>query len=527
MPPSHLKLSQPFKKGHIELDEMTVSFMDTPQFQRLRDLKQLGSAYFVFPGASHNRFEHSIGVSHLSGTLVKRFKMEQPELDIDETDVIARPELNWSHEQGSEMMLDDLIADNAIEAPPDSNFTLGEREIKFIKNLIQGDREKHYNPEKMFLFDIVANKRNSVDVDKFDYLLRDCFNLGMKSSYDPTRLMTFSRVIDNEICFYHKESFNLYEMFQTRYSIFKRIYTHKTSKAIEYMLTDAMLAADPFLHISDRVEDPKQYVHLTDSIITEIERSKDDQLRKSREIIRRLRKRDLYVLADQFPVTPQVRRHLGKEVITAAKIARCQDPYDKYGVDGVAPFTADDVIVEWLPLSYTMGDKDPVEMTKFYNKIEKDKSFTLKRWEVSSLLPENFEDIFVRVYSRDRTKQKAVQKAVRRWVDEYNSQLGVKSTPIPGGSSNGAGDVDGRISTVGMDEDRMDGVPATPGSSVISTPPSNRTRNFLPGVSTPIKRAASTRSPQRITPSRGMQIPENWDPERSPKKKKRRDDDSS
>ena len=59
--------------GHIQLSSEAMSVIDTPHFQRLRDLKQLGSTYLVFPGASHNRFEHSLGVSHLAHSMLHGF----------------------------------------------------------------------------------------------------------------------------------------------------------------------------------------------------------------------------------------------------------------------------------------------------------------------------------------------------------------------------------------------------------------------------------------------------------------------
>uniref|UniRef100_A0A3P8N5Q8 HD/PDEase domain-containing protein n=1 Tax=Astatotilapia calliptera TaxID=8154 RepID=A0A3P8N5Q8_ASTCA len=65
--------------GHIELHPLLVKIIDTPQFQRLRNIKQLGGVYFVYPGASHNRFEHSIGVAHLAGELAKALKVKQLE----------------------------------------------------------------------------------------------------------------------------------------------------------------------------------------------------------------------------------------------------------------------------------------------------------------------------------------------------------------------------------------------------------------------------------------------------------------
>jgi len=87
--------------------------------------------------------------------------------------------------------------------------------------------------------------------------------------------MRMSRVIGDQICWHHKEVYNLYELYHTRFSLFKRVYTHRVGKAIEYMLTDALLAADSVMGISSAIFHGEDYLHLTDDIIRQIERSKD------------------------------------------------------------------------------------------------------------------------------------------------------------------------------------------------------------------------------------------------------------
>jgi HD superfamily phosphohydrolase len=60
------KIRDPVHK-FIEFDSSIWKIIDTEQFQRLRNIKQLGAAEYVFGGACHSRFEHSLGVAHLGG----------------------------------------------------------------------------------------------------------------------------------------------------------------------------------------------------------------------------------------------------------------------------------------------------------------------------------------------------------------------------------------------------------------------------------------------------------------------------
>ncbi|KAL2913224.1 hypothetical protein HK105_207226 [Polyrhizophydium stewartii] len=429
--------------GHIELDDVCVQVIDTPQFQRLRNLKQTGAACFVFPGATHTRFEHSIGVCHLAGELVNHLRKKQPELGITDNDakcvrlaglchdlghgpfshlfdggVIARtrPGVDWKHEMGSEDMLEYLVSDNPVDISPE--------ELRFIKDLIHGEPRGDYPQSgKRYLFEIVSNQRNSVDVDKFDYIQRDCVHIGLKSSLDAGRIIKFARVVDGQLCFHQKEAMNMCELFHTRYSLFKRVYTHKVSTAIEYMIMDALVAADDYFGISSSIDDMSRYLHMNDSILCEIERSTCPELEESRRIMSRLRRRDLYRLADQVIVPFELREHLSKSQITAERVAEYAPISRSQGVT-IQP---DDVIVQWLKLSYSPKDRHPLEMIRFYRKYETNQSIAIRRDQVSAFIPEHCEELIIRVYSRDHDKTRYIQHAFRRLLEVVNAELGGES----------------------------------------------------------------------------------------------------
>ncbi|OYV71369.1 MAG: hypothetical protein B7Z72_06875, partial [Gemmatimonadetes bacterium 21-71-4] len=50
----------------IAVEPFALRLVDTPQFQRLRNVRQLGLAHLVYPGATHTRFEHALGAYHLA-----------------------------------------------------------------------------------------------------------------------------------------------------------------------------------------------------------------------------------------------------------------------------------------------------------------------------------------------------------------------------------------------------------------------------------------------------------------------------
>lgn len=406
-------------------------------------MKQLGTTYYIFPGACHNRFEHSLGVSHLASQVAYNLHNTQKHLNITSSDCrvvelaglchdlghapfshmfeyeflprlwSAEQMREHSHERMSADMLDFIIDENYIE-----DYT--KEEVDRAKSMICSSLDSGggrgggggYDFEKGFLKDIVANGRSGVDVDKFDYLERDCHYAGVRASCNFSRLYPYMRVIDDEICYKASEAWNIYDLFLTRASLFKKVYQHRKGKAVEYMVVDALLEAEPVLKLTEKLAaGPREFQKLDDTILKRIEWGPEPELAKAQAIVKRLRTRNLYKYVDEYTVPePELQCW---PAVKPAEIVAYQDA-GRMGVD----LREDDVIVQNMKVDFGSKNKNPVDKVHFYSDFhDEPHKFQIEREQVSTLIPQVFMERRVRVFSRSRD-QRTID-AIKYAFDEF------------------------------------------------------------------------------------------------------------
>ncbi|XP_059152303.1 deoxynucleoside triphosphate triphosphohydrolase SAMHD1-like [Physella acuta] len=494
---SNLKVYNDPVHGHIQLNPACQCIVDTPQFQRLRYLKQLGMVYYVYPGAAHNRFEHSLGTCYLAGVFVRILKQNQPFLGISDKDILCveiaglchdlghgilshffdqeflpsvkegkndakekqeteekegtkeTKETNIKHESISVRMFRHLINENRLMEDDGKlrNFGIDDDDIAFIEEQISGDssylegewKYKGRGKEKAYLYEIVSNKRNGIDVDKFDYFARDCHHLGFKNNFDYFRYMKFARVIEvdrqMQICIREKEMSNLYNMFYTRFTLHKKAYQHKVKCAIEAMVNDALIKANEFIlfkgtsgeyRMSECSQDMEAFSQLTDNVLFKILYSPDPRLKESRDLIERIFKRDLYkTVYESYPVAA--------DEMTTDKISKIQHEIITIAGESGKTLKPKDFVVGFANLDFGMKKNNPTERLNVYHKDDINNGTQLRSEHVSTILsPNKFSEKIIRVFSctKDKATNDAIVCASKEWFDRNVTKFNQPSSSM-------------------------------------------------------------------------------------------------
>jgi len=469
--------------GHFYLSALECAVVDTPPFQRLRDRKQLGVSYYVFPGACHNRFEHSLGVAHLArGAAERVFRLQRREVDVDRGDVKAvalaglchdlghgpfshvfERELlpragvhGWRHEDMSVRVFDAILDSGAIRDGELTNDEAARVRAMILAGHHDADARPRPPDGQRWLHEIVANGRNGLDVDKFDYLQRDAACTGVRIAADFDRLAAFSKVIGDETCYKWSEYQNVHEVFRARASLHQRVYNHRKAKAVEFMVVDALAAAEPVLRLGPRATSgPGAFLALDDTLLKQVEhwqalRPDWEQGAESADvaaiaaaqaILGRLRRRDLYRFVDEFVVPAG---EAGRFSLPTPEDVACTGTSG----DGPGPGTAAapasaaaagasgtnlaDLIICEIPIDLTAGAAWPLDRVSFFHHAHSTTKFRMRKDEVSAMLPDVCQERRVRAYCRnsDPAAVGAAAAAFAAWrARRFGGKVG-SSTPI-------------------------------------------------------------------------------------------------
>ncbi|CCW61134.1 unnamed protein product [Phytomonas sp. EM1] len=423
---------------HITLPPLVVAVIDTPFFQRLRSLHQLGASSFLYPGAVHTRFEHSIGVAHMARTLLQHFQHQQRDLGLDEADIQVGMLAGLLHDVGhgpfSHLFEDVVLKRFGIEF---NHEEMSERiarrilrplipqpQIDAVINLMQGVATPH-----IAYSEIISNKRNGVDVDRLDYFIRDSMCCFGKPTVDVRvhRLFNSSRLVCEkkqwQLAFEQKLALSLREIFLLRAKLHKNVYQHQVTKAIGHMIGDIFYLAAPYFKICGHTivecaQDEDLFLKLGDWILEAIEASDEPRLRPAQLLLQRLRKRDLYRII--FSTSLNISQ-LNQLTLIKADIDWCQCIIDH--ANPSFPIDKNDFIAEVVVINQGKGQEDPLESVLFFNPKKPSQPLIRlhqkDRLQYSSTLftPLQFEERTLMVFER-RPTNGAVRQACDRVLED-------------------------------------------------------------------------------------------------------------
>ena len=259
-----------------------LGLIESPEIQRLRRIRQLGLTNFVYHGAEHSRFVHSMGVSVLAGRM---YDQVRPNGDVGERLAVVAAALCHDLGHGPFSHVAERIGSFHHEDVTRAIITRHDTQVHQVLSsydrALPGRVSALYgarNSDKC-LRQLVSSQ---LDADRIDYILRDGLATGVKIGvFDVERILSTLEIHEGWIC----ASFRAVEAVEgyllARFHMYKQVYLHKTSRSAERMLEAAFRRArelratgkgpdwecrGPFAHLVDGCIDGPRDIPLLDDM---------------------------------------------------------------------------------------------------------------------------------------------------------------------------------------------------------------------------------------------------------------------
>ncbi|XGI83478.1 HD domain-containing protein [Halorutilales archaeon Cl-col2-1] len=277
---------------HIQVEGVALDLLDTPEMQRLRHIRQLGTAYLVYPSANHTRFEHSLGVYNLAKKAMKS-------LGVDGRDAEAISAASLLHDVGHTPFshtVEDVVeeytgkrhdeVDSILEGNVSRVLDDYGIDTRRVASLIRGEGR---------LGQIISGK---LDVDRMDYLVRDAHHTGVPyGTIDSTRLILELELHDGELVLGEGNVQTAEALLIARSLMHPTVYNHHVARISQAMLRRAtrrlVETTDVDAHDVRRMDDHE--------LVVELRRSRGTRDLGRRVTRRRLYKRAVWEPYDELP----------------------------------------------------------------------------------------------------------------------------------------------------------------------------------------------------------------------------------
>lgn len=231
---------------HIE-DKVILDLINSKEFQRLRRIKQLEPTSYVFPGATHTRFEHNLGVYELTRRICEIFSKQYPSIKPNDglwnekENIVAECAAllhdighgpyshTFEHLFGTnhEKIGTQIITDKSTEI----NQILSKVAPAFPEAVASVIAKTYPNPQ------VVKMISSQADADRMDYLQRDAYFTGVTyGSFDIERLLRVIRPYSDGICFTNNGMHAVEDYIVSRYQMYQQVYFHRINRSLEVVL---------------------------------------------------------------------------------------------------------------------------------------------------------------------------------------------------------------------------------------------------------------------------------------------------